>query len=173
MKQSTIKLKTPATILVYGHPNLAAREIKVFQLTPRYYVDSESKQISAFLQPIPRKIVIYKGEDFVNHAADTQAQHEARLIEILGQNISASLQAIADGTFVVPNPLPSPFYVAAASVFNALPVGTQVLWEPVRKAVADAISKNDIAKAKQILETVPAIYDGAEDHRAAFLELFK
>jgi len=63
-------------------------------------------------------------------------------------------------------------YDAAAAVFNGLSKGKQALWEPVRLAVADAILAGDMASAKETLETVPALYEGAEDDRAMFLALF-
>ena len=63
-------------------------------------------------------------------------------------------------------------YDAAAAVFNGLSKGKQALWESVRLAVADAILAGDMASAKETLETVPALYEGAEDDRAMFLALF-
>ena len=63
-------------------------------------------------------------------------------------------------------------YDAAAVVFNGLSKGKQALWESVRLAVADAILAGDMASAKETLETVPALYEGAEDDRAMFLALF-
>lgn len=63
-------------------------------------------------------------------------------------------------------------YDAAKAVFDALPIGKQALWEPVRQKVAAAILSGDMAKAKEILETVPALYPEAEADRALFLALF-
>jgi len=63
-------------------------------------------------------------------------------------------------------------YDAAAAAFATLPLGKQALWEPVRKAVAEAIQKGDFATAKEILLTTPVIYEEAENDRAVFLELF-
>jgi hypothetical protein len=63
-------------------------------------------------------------------------------------------------------------YDTAAAVFSSLSVGKQALWEPVRQAVGKAILAGDMATAKEILETVPALYPDAETDRALFLSLF-
>jgi hypothetical protein len=63
-------------------------------------------------------------------------------------------------------------YDAAAAVFMSLPIGKQALWEPVRGMVAKSILEGNMATAKEILETVPALYEGAEEDRALFLALF-
>lgn len=61
---------------------------------------------------------------------------------------------------------------AAAVVFNALSVGKRALWEPVRVAVDAALAKLDLATAREIIATVPEIYDGMDADRATFLALF-
>lgn len=63
-------------------------------------------------------------------------------------------------------------YDAAAAVFSTLSIGKQTLWEPVRKAVGEAILAGDMATAKEILLTVPALYEDAEEDRKLFLSLF-
>lgn len=63
-------------------------------------------------------------------------------------------------------------YDAAKAVFDSLPKGKKKLWEPIRQAVGAAILAGDMAEAKEILETIPPIYEGSEDDRAAFLALF-
>lgn len=60
---------------------------------------------------------------------------------------------------------------AALAVFESLPIGKQVIWQPVRAAVAAAILSGDMEKAKEILVTVPALYADAEEDRAKFLAL--
>lgn len=62
-------------------------------------------------------------------------------------------------------------YDAAAAVFESLPIGKQAMWEPVRAAVAQAIMAGDMAKALEILTTLPVLYDGAEEDRQLFLDL--
>lgn len=63
-------------------------------------------------------------------------------------------------------------YNAAATVFESMSLGKQALWEVVRLKVAEAIKAGDFAKAKNIIETVPVLYDGIEVDRAKFLALF-
>jgi len=63
-------------------------------------------------------------------------------------------------------------YDVAAAAFGSLSAGKQALWEPVRVAVSKAIMTGDMAKALDILSTVPVIYEGAEVDRQMFLNLF-
>lgn len=64
-------------------------------------------------------------------------------------------------------------YQAAAAVFESLPLGKQALWESTRAKVAEFITKGDFASAYQTILTVPVLYDGIEDDRAQFLDLFQ
>ena len=63
-------------------------------------------------------------------------------------------------------------YFTASDAYQKLSLGKRALWEPVRAAVAEAINAGEISKAKEILQTTPAIYQGAENDRAAFLSIF-
>jgi len=63
-------------------------------------------------------------------------------------------------------------YDAAAAAFEAMPLGKQALWDGVRQKVGQAILAGDFTTAREILETTPVIYPGAEDDRAVFLALF-
>lgn len=172
MSRTIIKLETPAVIQFTPHPSIPAREITVSQVMTFFQVDSARQEIRAHLHPVPRHIVLYKGDDFLDHAADTQTQHEARLLEVLGSDIPAALQSIAGGTFVVSEPTPSPIYLAAAAAFDVLPAGTKVLLEPVRAAVAKALKSGDVEAAKSIISTLPNIYEGAEEEKLAILAIF-
>lgn len=64
------------------------------------------------------------------------------------------------------------FAAAATAIFESMSLGKQALWEQVKQAVTKAIFAGDLATAKEILTTVPALYPGAEDDRTAFLNLF-
>jgi len=59
----------------------------------------------------------------------------------------------------------------ASAAFAQLPLGKQALWEPVRQKVGQALLAADFASAREILETTPVIYEGAEADRDAFLAL--
>ena len=63
-------------------------------------------------------------------------------------------------------------YNAAADIFAALPLGKQALWEPVRAKVSESLLSGDFPKAKEILQTTPAIYPGADEDLNLFLALF-
>ena len=63
-------------------------------------------------------------------------------------------------------------YAAAEAAFASLPKGKQALWSGVRSAVATALVLGDFATAKEILETTPVIYPGADADRDSFLALF-
>lgn len=60
---------------------------------------------------------------------------------------------------------------SASAAFAQLPLGKQALWEPVRQKVGKALLEADFASAREILETTPVIYEGAEADRDAFLAL--
>ena len=63
-------------------------------------------------------------------------------------------------------------YDAASTIFEAMPLGKQALWKGVREQVGKLILAGDMATAKELLETVPALYPDAETDRELFLELF-
>lgn len=172
MTRTIIKLPTPSVIQIQNHPSHPVREITLTQVMPSFQVDSARQEIRAHLHPIPKQVTLYKGEDFADHAADTQGQHEARLLEVLGEDIPTALQSIASGTFVVAEPTQSPLYLAAAAAFDALPAGTKVLLEPVSAAVAKALKAGDTEAAKSIISTLPNIYEGAEEEKQVILSLF-
>ena len=60
---------------------------------------------------------------------------------------------------------------AASALFDSLSSGEQALWESVRAKVERLFLDGKIAEAKDMLETIPATYEGAEAHRSAFLAL--
>ena len=62
---------------------------------------------------------------------------------------------------------------AAAAVFEAMPLGKQALWEPVRVKVAAFIQAGDFVSAATTIATVPTLYEGMDADRAMFLALFK
>lgn len=172
MKTDKIILSQTTKFTVVYSANIPPKEMDVKLIRVNFAVNETNKIVSAILQPLQKSIVMYSGDSFEIFKNSTEAQLQERLREILGEDVVTSLHAICNNTFTVPAVVVSPAYQAAANAFNSLTLGKQALWEPVRVAVAEAILKNDLAKARQILETVPAIYPGAEDDRATFLSLF-
>jgi len=61
---------------------------------------------------------------------------------------------------------------ALMQAFESMTVGKQALWEPVKVAVAAAVLNGDVARAIEIITTLPAIYPGADTERQQFLDLF-
>ncbi len=107
--------------------------------------------------------------------AKVQAPPSVTIYEAVDLATLKTEQGITDAIPARPVITPSPAqlaYDAAKAVFGTLTPGKQALWEPTRAAVSSALLKGDFAAAKNILQTTPAIYDGAEADRELFLSLF-
>lgn len=61
------------------------------------YFDAHGRTISAHLPPIPGQLLLYGPEDFAAAAADEPEDHVRRVLQILGSNPAATLQAMIDG----------------------------------------------------------------------------
>jgi hypothetical protein len=91
-----------------------------------------------------------------------QAEREAERIaamtpeQLAARQLQAHLQAVHD---------------AAAQAFESLPLGKQILWENTRVQVQAKILKGEIAKVREILETIPSLYEDMEADREIFLDL--
>lgn len=99
----------------------------------------------------------------------------ARVTTVYAQDIALFDSITAPALPFTPPPSPEQvlqtLYDTAAAAFATLSIGKQTMWEPVRQAVGAAILRNDLATARSILETLPVVYEGAEEERAAFLAL--
>jgi hypothetical protein len=60
-------------------------------------VDAHSREIRAYLPPIPSALLIYGPEDFSAAASDSPDDHAARVLQILGTIPAIILQALIDG----------------------------------------------------------------------------
>jgi hypothetical protein len=63
-------------------------------------------------------------------------------------------------------------HAAAVTAFESLPLGKKAFWEPIRLAVSKAILSGNITDAREILLTLPVMYEGAEADRDIFLGFF-
>ena len=59
--------------------------------------DACARIITAYLSPIPRGVMLYAPEDFAAACPDTMDDHVQRILQILGSDPAASLQALLDG----------------------------------------------------------------------------
>lgn len=176
--QNIIKLSTPIEITIpSAHPMGEDRNVTLKNLRVSFSVDSKRQLILATVLELRRPFALYSLLEFADHAGDSNEQHLARFTALMGQNKQAFLQSIANQTgeikaAVVPPQIQSA-YDAASAAFAALSLGKQAYWEPVRQAVAKAILKGKMEDAVEILTTIPALYEGAEDDRQIFLALFE
>ncbi|TXH15601.1 MAG: hypothetical protein E6R03_06925 [Hyphomicrobiaceae bacterium] len=63
-----------------------------------FTVNPVTRTIHAEMPPLPRPILIYGVDDFAAAAADTPEQHAERVLQIVGTDPCAYLQALIDGT---------------------------------------------------------------------------
>ena len=175
--QNIITLSTPIEITIPSlHPKGEARNVTLKNLRLDFLIDAKRQLILANIIELRRPFALYSLLEFANHAGDSDEQHLNRFKELMGKDKKAFLQSIANQTgeikaLAVPLQIQNAYDTAVAA-FETLSLGKQALWEPVRQAVAKAILKGDIATAVEILTTVPALYEEAEEDRQKFLALF-
>jgi len=175
--QNIITLSTPIEITIPSHhPMGETRNVTLKTLRVNFTIDSKRQLILANVIELRRPFALYSLLEFADHAGDSDKEHLARFTALMGKDQKAFLQSIADQkgeikALAIP-PQIQAAYDAAVAAFETLPLGIQALWQPVRQAVAKAILKGDMETAVEILTTVPALYDGAEDDRQKFLTLF-
>jgi hypothetical protein len=61
-------------------------------------INSLLRELRAYLPPIPGSILLYDAADFSAACADTLDDHAARVLQLLGNDPAATLQALIDGT---------------------------------------------------------------------------
>jgi len=78
------------------------------------YVRAElvERTLRAYLPPIPAPLDLYGPDDFAAACADTMEDHAARVLELLGIDPAATLQALIDGSELPPPPQRVPREVA-------------------------------------------------------------
>jgi len=67
-------------------------------------VDAAARTIAAYLPPIPHHLPLYGPEDFLAAAGDSMDDHANRVLQLLGSDPTATLQAMIDGSELPPVP---------------------------------------------------------------------
>ena len=103
-------------------------------------IDAAARSISAYLPPIPAHLTLYGPEDFTAAAGDTMEDHANRVLQLLGSDPAATLQAMIDGSDLPPVPPRVPREIPN---WRCKAVLTQMgLIEPVT-AIMDAMPEPD------------------------------
>lgn len=95
---SEIPLSAPVTITVSsGRYATASGEVTMDSLHVWYVVNTATRSIWAQVARIPHPILIYGQADYAAAVGDTPTEHNERLLQILGDDIQASLAIVASG----------------------------------------------------------------------------
>lgn len=109
-----LPLPSPITLMVPAYhaprPRVTSADtppdtegITIFELDVALWIAPLTQTIHAQIARLPTPVLIYGPEDFAQVVADTPAHHGERLLQILGNDPAAVLQAALDGS---PRPLP-------------------------------------------------------------------
>jgi hypothetical protein len=82
-----MELATPATVTVDG------TELTLERLDPVFIDDPARKIVLARLHPATRPTLLWRGDDYDAIGDWTQAQAEAKILELLGANLQETLQS--------------------------------------------------------------------------------
>ncbi len=113
----------------------------IAHLAVRVMLDGLSREIVAYLSPIPRPILIYGPSDFAAACADSMDDHCERILELLGADPTSSLQSMINGTDLPAPPPRIPREVElwqAKSIMDSMGLIPQV--EAAIAAMPDAAS---------------------------------
>lgn len=97
--QTYVTLATPVILSprmpsrIPGAPQIA-REFSSFPLT--ITIDAARRELRATLSPLPGGLLLYGPDDFTAACADAMEDHADRVLEILGTDPAATLQALID-----------------------------------------------------------------------------
>ena len=115
---ATIQLAAPITLRLgrSGRPRILAAgpapaatphdgpETVFEKLDIAFWANLVTQTIHAQIARIPPPLLIYGPEDFAAVATDLPAQHAERVLQCLGTDPAATLQALIDGTELPPRP---------------------------------------------------------------------
>jgi hypothetical protein len=87
-----MELATPVTLTIDG------TELTLTQLEPVFIDDSAHKLVLARLHPALRPLMLWRGDDYAMIGDWTQAQAEAKILELLGDNQQEALHALSGFT---------------------------------------------------------------------------
>ena len=75
---------------------LTTRTFETFPI--HLQIDAQARTLRAYLPPLPGSILLYSAADFAAACPDTMDDHAARILQLLGNDPAATLQALIDGT---------------------------------------------------------------------------
>lgn len=87
-----MELPAPVTLTIDG------AELVLDNLTPVFIDDSARKLVLARLHPALRPLMLWRGENYDEIGDWTQAQAEAKILELLGDNQQEALHALSGFT---------------------------------------------------------------------------
>lgn len=85
-----MKLATPVTLTVDG------TELVLDSLAPVFIDDSARKIVLARLHPVLRPLMLWRNDAYDTIGDWTQAQAEAKILELLGENQQETLQRLVN-----------------------------------------------------------------------------
>lgn len=106
-----IPLDAPITLTIPDNRR-GPSEITLHALECWYLINYNTQTILAQIAGIPQPILLYTRDDYRTAAADTPAEHTARLLYLLGPDIPTALLAIASGHDLPPPPPRVPAEIA-------------------------------------------------------------
>jgi hypothetical protein len=110
---AAIDLAAPISVRLPSPRNPATGAEKIIsQLKCAFYINVHTQTIHAQISLFPKMLLIYGPEDFAAVAADLPEHHAARVLQVLGSDIAAALQALCDGTPLPPLPVRVPREIA-------------------------------------------------------------
>jgi len=109
-----LTLPSPVTLVIrrYNRPRAGGQALPINAGTERTFEEldmsftlaAQPQTIHAQIAGISRPLLIYGPEDFREVVTDTPEQHAERVLQVLGSDPSATLQALIDGTDLPPMP---------------------------------------------------------------------
>ncbi len=106
--QTYVRFATPVTLNLRVAPLETSPTVtRTFERLPLHVqVDAVDRTLSAYLPPIPGRILLYGPSDFAAACGDSMEDHAARVLQILGSDPSATLQFMIAGIACNPSPRP-------------------------------------------------------------------
>lgn len=85
-----MKLASPVTVQAPG----SSKTLTLNDLSVTLLDNATQRSVRAKIHPFPRSLTLWSGEAYDAAGDYTQAQAEARILELLGPNIKAGLEAL-------------------------------------------------------------------------------
>jgi len=95
--QLNLRTGSPMRFRAGAGNNIAVSVTREFAMLPlRITIDAPTRQIFAYLSPVPYAILIYGPDDFGQACADSMDDHAEWVLHVLGNDPAATLQALLD-----------------------------------------------------------------------------